>query len=83
MPCSGPLDRIVYPTLKVMIDSYNDVQPSFLSHQISAVFGDNKVDGITRKPAFGVSDKILHKPACTATEDALSLKFQIQKVEEL
>ena len=54
MPSSGPRDRIVYPTLKVMIDSYNDVQLSFLSGQISAVFGDNKVDGITRKPVFRV-----------------------------
>ena len=29
---------------------------------------------VVRKPVFGVSDKVLHKPGCTATEDGLRLE---------
>ena len=37
---------------------------------------------VTRKPVFGVSDQVRHKPGCSATEDVLrGLKFQIQEVE--
>ena len=32
---------------------------------------------VARKPVFGVSDQVQHKPSCTATEDDLSLKFRI------
>ena len=28
-----------------------------------------------RKPAFGVSDQVSHKPACAATEDGWKLDF--------
>ena len=30
---------------------------------------------ITRKPDFGVSDQIRHKPGCTATEDGLTIEI--------
>ena len=28
-----------------------------------------------RKPAFGVSDQVRHKPGCTATEDSKGLEI--------
>ena len=31
----------------------------------------------TRKPVFGVSDQVRHKPACAATELGRGLKFRI------
>ena len=37
---------------------------------------------IVRKPLFGVSDLVRHKPGCTVTEDR-DLKFRILKVEGL
>ena len=37
---------------------------------------------IARKPALGVSNQVLHKPVCTATEDR-ELKFWISEVEGL
>ena len=30
---------------------------------------------VTRKPVFGFSNQVRHKPGCTATEDGWSLKF--------
>ena len=30
---------------------------------------ENKQSLVLRKPVFGVSDQVLHKPGCTATED--------------
>ena len=37
-----------------------------------------------RKPVFGVSDLVQHKPGCTATEECLRLEnFLILEVEEL
>ena len=39
---------------------------------------------IVRKPVFGVSDQVRHKPGCTATEDiARGLIFRIKVVEGL
>ena len=32
-----------------------------------------KMSRVARKPVFGVSNKVLHKPRCTATEVDLSL----------
>ena len=37
---------------------------------------------VLRKPVFGISDQVRHKPGCTATEMAWGLKFRIQEVEE-
>ena len=37
---------------------------------------------VVRKPVFGVSDQVPHKPGCATTEDKV-LKFQIKEVEEL
>ena len=39
----------------------------------------NLTGSITRKPVFGVSDQVLHKPGCTATEDGLRLVFEFSK----
>ena len=37
-----------------------------------------------RKPVFGVSDQVPHKPGCTGTEDiARGMKLRIKKVEGL
>ena len=36
-----------------------------------------------RKPVFGVSDQIPHKPGCTKHKMARGLKFRIQEVEGL
>ena len=36
---------------------------------------------VVRKPVFGVSDQVRHKPGCTTTEDGL--KFRIKEVEGL
>ena len=36
-----------------------------------------------RKPVFGVSDQVRHKPGCTATEDGWRLEISILKVEGL
>ena len=30
---------------------------------------------VVRKPVFGVSDQVRHKPGCAATEDGLRLKI--------
>ena len=30
---------------------------------------------VLRKPVFGVSDQVLHKPGCTATEDGWKLEI--------
>ena len=30
---------------------------------------------VLRKPVFGVSDQVRHKPGCTATEDGLKLEI--------
>ena len=30
---------------------------------------------VLRKPVFGVSDQVRHKPGCTATEDGYSLEI--------
>ena len=30
---------------------------------------------VVRKPVFGVSDQVRHKPGCTATEDSLRLEI--------
>ena len=39
---------------------------------------------IMRKPDFGVSDQVLHKPGCTTTQDGYrGLKFRIQEEKEL
>ena len=39
---------------------------------------------IVRKPVFGVSDLVRHKPGCTITEEICrGLKFRIKKVEGL
>ena len=32
-----------------------------------------KMSLVVRKPVFGVSDQVPHKPGCTATEDGLRL----------
>ena len=39
---------------------------------------------VVRKPVFGVSNQVRHKPGCTTTEEmARGLKFRIYEVEEL
>ena len=39
---------------------------------------------VVRKPVFGVSDLVQHKPGCTATQRMfMSLNFQIWEVEGL
>ena len=43
-----------------------NVSFSFLSIQMSLVL---------RKPVFGVSDLVLHKPGCAATEDGYRLEI--------
>ena len=37
--------------------------------QIRRVFDDNYMSLVVRKPVFGVSGQVRHKPGCTATED--------------
>ena len=34
-----------------------------------------KMSLVVRKPVFGVSDQVRHKPACTATEDGYRLEI--------
>ena len=36
---------------------------------------DDKLSLVVRKPVFGVSDHVRHKPGCTATEDGLRLEI--------
>ena len=38
---------------------------------------------VVRKPVFGVSDQVRHKPGCTATEDGQRLEIWIWVVEGL
>ena len=38
---------------------------------------------VLRKPVFGVSDQVRHKPGCTATEDGYSLEISDLDVEGL
>ena len=34
---------------------------------------------VVRKPVFGVSDQVRHKPGCTATEDGLKFRIQVEE----
>ena len=38
------------------------------------------VELVVRKPTFGVSEQVPHKPGCTATEDGKRLEFSVKVV---
>ena len=41
----------------------------------SNIFYQHEVSLVVRKPVFGVSDHVRHKPGCTATEDGYRLEI--------
>ena len=42
---------------------------------IIGISGQFYLSLVLRKPVFGVSDQVAHKPGCTATEDGLRLEI--------
>ena len=40
-----------------------------------SLFDQGKMNPVTRKPVFKVSDQVQHTQGCTATEDALRLEI--------
>ena len=46
-----------------------DIKGQVLDHKCVRMYGSVYMSRDVRKPVFGVSDQVRHKPACTATED--------------
>ena len=48
----------------------------------SCYFNDSQLSLVVRKPVFGISDQVGHKPGCTVTQDRRSLKFRFSKLRD-
>ena len=69
----NPEDRFSHNEAHIIV--HNDMKLCRLTtEQIRWVFHDN-FSRVMRKPVFGVSNQVKHKPGCTATEDCLSLEI--------
>ena len=58
------LDKTKFSGIFVLFFSMTQIQSAQTASQVSY---DVSLD--VRKPVFGVSDQVRHKPGCTATED--------------
>ena len=57
--------------------SFIDIQPTAMQTQQICDCVLKYLSLVVRKPVFGVSDQVPHKPGCTATEDGYRLEIRI------
>ena len=61
--------------LKVMVTDFMCVGVSIIYIKQVIPMIQSNLSLVVRKPVFGASDQIGHKPSCTATEDSLRLEI--------
>ena len=60
------IDRFVHQTRE---DIDFDLYQAVTNGTYKCLCDEKKMSNVTRKPVFGVSDQVRHKPACNTTED--------------
>ena len=73
---ANTISNVVYPPLYAKSRFSHDM--AHLKEGVGQAVSDddgNKLSLVVRKPVFGVSDQVPHKPGCTATEDGWRLEI--------